>query len=143
MLTVDSKMKIHVNKIPSEGLQERISYNPEILDVDRVDVHPKNPFEVTASINVVDSQLVVQAKISCCLQMICGRCLEEFTQTVSPKVLFSYTVGPTDVVDITDDVRQELVLTYPIIPICREDCKGLCQSCGQNLNQVTCEHQAV
>lgn len=143
MLTTESTMKIQVNRVPSEGLEERVSYNPKILDADRVDVHPQEPFEMNAVINIVDSELVVQAKISCALKLICGRCLEEFMQTVSPKAIFSYTVGPTDVVDITDDVRQELMLAYPIIPICRKDCKGLCRLCGQNLNKATCDHQEV
>jgi len=136
-------MKIHVNRVPSEGLEERASYDPKTLDADRIDVHPKEPFEVAAVINIVDSELVVQAKISCVLQLMCGRCLEEFTQTVSPEALFSYTVGPSDVVDITEDVRQELMLAYPVIPICQKDCKGLCRACGQNLNTATCDHQAV
>ncbi|MBI2174769.1 MAG: DUF177 domain-containing protein [Candidatus Omnitrophica bacterium] len=57
------------------------------------------------------------------------------------KAMSSYHVAPTDVVDITDDVRQEIILAYPMIPVCREDCKGLCISCGQNLNVAACSHQ--
>ena len=45
-----------------------------------------------------------------------------------------------DVVDITDDVRQEIMLAYPMIPVCRPDCKGLCSVCGQNLNAGPCQH---
>jgi uncharacterized protein len=42
------------------------------------------------------------------------------------------------VVDITNDIRQEIILAYPMIPICRQTCKGLCAVCGYNLNQGVC-----
>jgi uncharacterized protein len=50
-------------------------------------------------------------------------------------------VAPTDVVDITDDIRQEIILAYPMIPICQQNCKGLCPVCGQNLNQEILPHK--
>jgi uncharacterized metal-binding protein YceD (DUF177 family) len=63
--------------------------------------------------------------------------------TVTPDATFSYSVQPTDVVDITEDVRQEIILAYPMIPLCDPACKGLCRSCGANLNRVSCGHHAI
>jgi uncharacterized protein len=44
-----------------------------------------------------------------------------------------------DFVDITDDIRQELVvaLTSGIV-LCLPNCKGLCPNCGVNLNEERC-----
>ena len=47
-----------------------------------------------------------------------------------------------EMVDITDDVRQEIILAYPMIPICAPGCKGLCPACGWNLNQGSCVHHS-
>jgi uncharacterized protein len=40
--------------------------------------------------------------------------------------------------DIGVEVREALLLSVPIQPLCREDCRGLCPGCGANLNQEPC-----
>ena len=137
-------MQIHVNRVPAEGLQERATYDPTSLDMERPgDIALPEPFEVDAFIQMADQELVVNARIRCALEMTCARCLETFSSTVSPNAIFTYHVRPTDVVDITEDVRQEIVLAYPMIPVCRADCKGLCSICGQNLNVAGCTHHTA
>ena len=135
-------MKIHVNRVPEGGLKQHVAYDPTVLDMDRDDVRLVEPFEVDAVITKADRELLVSAVIHCPVQTTCARCLVEFTLTLTPEALFSYTVQPTDVVDITEDVRQEVILAYPMRPLCRLDCKGLCRTCGQNLNERMCRHQA-
>lgn len=39
---------------------------------------------------------------------------------------------------LVEPVRQALFADIPLKPLCREDCKGLCQKCGVNLNDTTC-----
>ena len=41
-------------------------------------------------------------------------------------------------VDLTDDVREELLLAIPSCFYCSPDCKGVCPSCGVNLNHGSC-----
>ncbi len=134
-------MKIHVNHIPEEGCKEHAAYDPSKLDMERMDIHLPEPFTVDAFLTMADKELVVNADIRCPLHMTCGRCLEKFVLNLHTDAIFSYKVDPTDVVDITEDVRQEIFLAYPMIPVCRPDCKGLCRYCGQNLNVASCSHQ--
>ncbi len=136
----DRAMKIHVNRVPEEGLSRHESYDPAAMDMEREDIHLSKPFEVDAAIMLIDKELVVNADIRCLLTMACGRCMDDFESLVHVPAIFSYNVKITDVVDITEDVRQEIILAYPMIPVCREDCKGLCRMCGQNLNRGTCGH---
>ena len=144
LLTEDAPMKIYVNRVPEKGLTKRATYHGAELDMERFDIRLPEPIEVEAAITLVDKELVVQADIRCALAMTCARCLEEFRVEVAPRrAVFSYSVQPTDVVDITDDVRQEIILAYPMVPVCRPDCKGLCRHCGQNLNAGTCSHQVT
>lgn len=140
VLVCDAVMKIYVNQIPAEGLTRHASYDPAALDMEREDIHLDRPFEVDAAIVKADEEIVVTADIRCMLRMVCARCLEEFTTTETADAVFSYKAGPTDVVDITNDVREEIILGYPMIPVCRPDCKGLCSACGRNLNQGSCAH---
>ena len=135
-------MKIHVNRIPDEGFKDHATYDPSTMDMDREDIHADGPFEVDAFITKADQELVVDADIRCALRLSCARCLEEFSSMVSVEAVFSYKVRPTDVVDLTEDVRQEIILAYPMVPVCQPGCKGLCSARGQNLNTTSCNHHA-
>ena len=124
-------------------MREQQRYDPAPLDMEREDIHLREPFDVDAQISRAGEELIVRFGVRCSLQLTCARCLVEFGTTVTPDGILSYTVSPTDVVDITEDVRQEIMLAYPMVPACKADCKGLCSSCGQNLNTATCSHQAT
>ena len=134
----DARMKIYVNRIPDEGLREHAAYDPAGMDMDRLDIRLVEPFEVDAVIALADRELVIRADIRVPLRLTCARCLEEFASVITPGAVFSYKVHPSDVVDITDDVRQEILLSYPVRFLCREECRGLCLRCGGNLNQGPC-----
>ena len=82
----------------------------------------------------------------------CSRCLAPVTQQLDEgmDVLFSadpdlvddpsvYALAP-DVthVDVTMAVREELALRLSAFPLCRPDCKGLCATCGADLNAGPC-----
>jgi uncharacterized protein len=42
-------------------------------------------------------------------------------------------------IDLSGIVHDEVLLGLPMNPVCREDCAGLCPTCGQNLNEGDCE----
>jgi uncharacterized protein len=44
-----------------------------------------------------------------------------------------------DCVDLTDALIGALLMDTPFVVLCREDCKGLCPHCGQNLNEGECD----
>lgn len=134
-------MKIHVNRIPYEGLREDAQYDPKTLDVDRADVRLEDPVAVSAFITKADREVVVQAEIGGVLRLSCARCLTSFEHRLHTEAILSYAVAPADIVDITEDIRQEIILAYPMIPLCQPECKGLCPKCGQNLNVTGCPHQ--
>jgi uncharacterized protein len=42
-------------------------------------------------------------------------------------------------VDITQSVRDAILLAIPFIRLCKKDCKGICSECGKKLSQGCCE----
>lgn len=48
-----------------------------------------------------------------------------------------------DQIDLSHLVREQVYLVLPMKPLHRDDCKGLCPSCGANLNETTCECQVT
>jgi uncharacterized protein len=43
-------------------------------------------------------------------------------------------------IDLAPLVREYLLLDFPINPVCKPDCLGLCTVCGNNLNETKCDH---
>ncbi|MFQ6132454.1 MAG: DUF177 domain-containing protein [Armatimonadota bacterium] len=43
-----------------------------------------------------------------------------------------------DIIDLSELVRQNLVVNVPAVPLCSPNCRGLCSQCGQNLNEGDC-----
>lgn len=44
------------------------------------------------------------------------------------------------VIDLGGILREQILLALPMHALCREDCKGLCPVCGQDLNEKECGH---
>jgi len=42
-------------------------------------------------------------------------------------------------IDLNEAVRQYGIASMPLAPVCREDCAGLCSTCGTNLNDAICD----
>ena len=80
----------------------------------------------------------------------CRRCLKPVQGTLKADVqeLFeanhregeTYRLG-LDFIDVEPLAREALVLDLPLAPLCREDCGGLCPTCGADLNQGDCDCQ--
>jgi uncharacterized protein len=49
-------------------------------------------------------------------------------------------IGADHVLDLTDAIRQDILLQLPLQPRCSPDCAGLCSVCGQDQNEAACEH---
>jgi uncharacterized protein len=45
-------------------------------------------------------------------------------------------------IDLSDEVRDEILLAMPLKPLCKDDCQGLCPVCGGNRNTVPCTCEA-
>lgn len=82
----------------------------------------------------------------------CAKCLEEVRQSIRAAVnaVFSRQPDPDDpdlygfeasTVELTDAVRDALLLEMPMRFLCSEDCRGLCPRCGVNLNKGSCACQ--
>jgi uncharacterized protein len=45
-------------------------------------------------------------------------------------------------IDLDPIVREQVLLALPVSVVCRDDCKGLCTVCGQDLNEQDCGHSS-
>lgn len=114
---------------------------------------------LTLSLQKAETEYFCQGEVSSQVRVQCSRCAREIEldlegvtdfiiRTHSADDLdesgatddedYVYAHSTTDVADVTDMVRQALMLALPMKPLCREDCKGLCPVCRANLNERTC-----
>ena len=131
-------MKIYIDQIPESGLELSESCEPSNLDLNRADIKFSEPINLSAQVTKGTNVISVNLKINGMMYLNCGRCLEEFVHPLSRKVNLNITIENKSEIDITDNLREEVVLSYPLKPLCRPDCLGLCPGCGQNLNQGKC-----
>ena len=113
------------------------------------------PVEVAASLEKSATQFFLKAHIRAQGVFVCDRCLAEFTLSLTPQYQMLYVLEGTGadnldpaeiqviphgftIIDLTEDVRQTIILSVPLKLLCREDCKGLCPVCGADRNTRSC-----
>ncbi len=134
-------MKIKISKLPVEGKTFSGEESAAILDLDddpRVRLEAPIRYRIYAQI--VSRRLIVRGTVRVELQLQCSRCAEFFSTTVEESAFLRAYDLPEGVetVDISDGLREALILRLPNFPVCDPDCQGLCPRCGHNLNDGPC-----
>ena len=134
-------MKIYVDNIPSEGLEirEDIDHKKILPDLDAVSVSFVRPIDVKAKVVKAERDVFIDVVLEADCEYTCARCLAKFQKVFKKNFNMSYEVSPGDILEIDEDIRQEIVVDYPMKILCEPDCKGLCPNCGQNLNVEKCD----
>lgn len=101
---------------------------------------PEGPCAVDLEFSVGGSSILMEGRIEVRWRVACNRCLELHLATAAGELEETYPIS-AETVDVTEEVRQALVLSLPERSLCREDCKGLCPRCGGNLNEGSCRCQ--
>ena len=111
------------------------------------DVQVKGEFLCAGS-----DHISLKAEVSARADTRCSRCLDpvSFPMTAELDAEFDRQPDPEDpdlysfeasTIELTDAVRDALLLNMPMRVLCKEDCRGLCPRCGANLNRSTCTCQ--
>ncbi len=134
------------------------SFAPEVTAVDDV--------LLRVTIHKSGQEYICHGTVKAHVRMECSRCLREFAAELSSPTEFIvrsdslplaaakgafddqdyvYMHGQNLLADPSEMVRQALVLSVDLKPLCTAECKGLCPSCGANLNDGVCgcRHERV
>jgi len=132
-------MKIYINAIDKNGLDVKEEVDPSDLNLETGQIHYPGALKVKAHVEKDENVITVSCVIETIKRQICSRCLCEFDAPLEKKDDFIYKIGNGYSIDLDDNIKDILMLDYPIKILCKEDCKGLCSSCGKNLNEATCD----
>lgn len=131
-------MKINIARIPDAGLELSEKLDPGDLDLERADIRFSEPINISAQVTKGINNVSVNLKLTTTLHLNCSRCLEEFSLPLAKEIKLNILIESEKEIDISDKLRQEIILGYPLKPLCRDDCCGLCLGCGQSLNKGRC-----
>lgn len=153
-------MKIDVTKI-KKVLGQKISFEfhqaMESIEMNGEHLAFVTPVDVFGIITNTGVGLKVEARIETTLKRACGRCLEEYAQPIeipfelvyksshetadveeSSSEEEDFLIYEGNIIDLTDAVRESLLMAVPMKALCKEECRGICAQCGSNLNQKEC-----
>jgi uncharacterized protein len=97
--------------------------------------------------------LLLQGEFKTETDLECVRCLDMFVQSLGWSVTDLYAFDQRNItesgllvpedgqIDLEPLLREYALLEFPISPVCKPDCKGLCPVCGENLNKTDCGHR--
>ncbi len=144
-------MKIKISNL-SEGTHKFRFVEP--VESVGLDVPFEGKIEVEVELKKTHNQIILDSSILTNTKFDCDRCTVPFNKTLSVKYEMVYFLGvkpiasksdnltyltpETDLIDITNDVRDFSMISVPMKKLCNEDCKGLCYKCGKNLNEGDC-----
>ena len=113
----------------------------ELLDLERDPVaRSAGPIRYELTLEQAGQELIVRGQVAAPLRLRCSRCAQFFSTTARvSSFLHAYEWAEhPEFLDVSADVREDLLLEIPGFPLCREGCKGLCAQCGQDLNEGAC-----
>lgn len=119
------------------------------------------PVQVEVSAEREYDHIRVRGRVTGGIRLSCSRCLTEIDEQVGSSFEIFYTKSRVreavpdeeielsdvdlvsvsysgDTIDLTPEVEEQFVMEIPLKPLCSEGCRGLCSSCGADLNQGEC-----
>ena len=118
-----------------------------------------SPISIALSIAREYDHIRLHGGISTSVKLTCSRCLVEYAADIASRFTIFYTksvesqpedeveLGEEDLIsvsysgdeiDFADEIAEQVLLEIPYKPLCSEECKGLCFSCGTDLNNAVC-----
>ena len=154
-------LKINVGNLPKEGSTLEFCFKEADVSVKELMGDTFVKFKICKNGNSYGVKGFIEYKVS----LVCSRCLKEIIQhnrkdfDLEFKEKSDFDVkGKTGVktgetkneyfvenncLDLGVFLRDDIILSIALKPLCSEECKGLCHVCGVNLNELICEHVKI
>ena len=134
-------IRIETTQIGEDGYAVSGEEPGDLLDLARDPVARSNgPIRYQLAVEQAGQELIVRGQAEAPLMLRCSRCAQFFSTTARvSSFLHAYEWAEhPEFLDVSADVREDLLLEIPGFPLCHDGCKGLCALCGQDLNEGAC-----
>ena len=152
-------MEIKVADIPAEGLEIELLEAAEGIESLGADTRLSSSVKAGFALRKVGATVYLAGRFEAVLELACSRCGKAFLHDAASELKLDLNplesaateeereLQPGDlevefykngVIETAEFLREQLLLQVPMKPLCKDDCKGLCQYCGQDLNEGQC-----
>ena len=122
-------MKIHVLQIPEEGKRIEGEIPGDILELDSDRARAIGPIEYALDVGVSEGGLFATGKVSVNIECLCVRCLEKFRRPLRvDDFACQVELEGRETVDLTEHVREDILLTLPAHPHCDWNAEKVCKA---------------
>jgi len=148
-------LRLKLDEIPEGSSNLDLECSPEEIDLEYEDVSFISNVIINLSLFRQITTIFIKAITSVDAEIECSRCLEQVSiklEAISqvqysplPKIAYDQieAIGigyyTDEYINLSDEIRESLLLELPMTVLCSEDCEGLCPQCGQNLNRAKCD----
>ena len=157
-------MRYKIKDIPAEGMlvQQEL---PRSLLVDALEGTDADLDASTGNVRVEltkdrEDNVFARGDFKSLVTVPCASCLQPALVKISTPLKMTFVGDPGEdaesedplddlevathdgeYIDLADVIREQLILSLPMSPKCRDNCLGLCSICGQNKNERDCGHK--
>jgi uncharacterized metal-binding protein YceD (DUF177 family) len=122
-------MKVYVNQVPDEGKMVEGEEPSAILDLNTDQARAIAPISYSLQIGLSDGGLWAVGQVGTQVECECVRCLEKFRRPLSvPDFAVQIPLEGQPTVDLTEYLREDILLALPAHPTCDWNGKKVCKA---------------
>lgn len=121
-------MKVHLNQIPQgETIHLEGEEHPDSLELESPDAEPVGLLAYSLDVGLSDGGLFATGRVSQRMRMTCVACLESFEKIiVSDPFATQIELTGGELVDLTSEIREDILLLLPPHPRCDQGREKTC-----------------
>ncbi|HEX9582565.1 MAG TPA: DUF177 domain-containing protein [Gemmatimonadales bacterium] len=145
-------LRVDIRAVDRGPVETTASLSPDDPAVRAAGIELAEPARVSGRLSAAGpGQYYWAARLKARVATSCRRCLRDVAVAVEAPIatLFTDDAGSEDpsarviparatTLDLSEPIREELILAVPEFVVCRDDCRGLCARCGKDLNVGPC-----
>ena len=150
-----------IEEIGEEGMDFKFVLKKDKIVIGQSDLSLNDDVAVKGTLTRINDNVYLKGGVTTCVVTSCSRCLDELSYPIDSELkahfapindrltsLNEVELHASDIdvevyekqqVNLTQSVRDSILLAVPDICLCEEGCKGLCSQCGKNLNHAFCQ----
>jgi uncharacterized protein len=152
-------MFVDLTQLEKDELRVEHQYAPEQFDLGETEVKLSAHPHIQLHLKRLGPEIRIRGRLTAEVEAICDRCLSSFPLALDVPLDVFYapieTLKPEEEVELAEPdltfgfyrdekidvdalVREQIRLALPFRLLCRDDCRGLCQTCGADMNRNPC-----
>lgn len=151
---------LNIKDLPDGVTRHEFMTKASDFPLDYMGIELLGTLTANAEITKSNDQIIFRGRIAAPSKLLCSRCAEEFEKVVESDLVFvlafvsaekedefmdedsedfHFLPEGTIEYDFSPQIRELMILAVDLKPLCKDECRGICPTCGRNLNFEQCD----